>query len=219
MKLIKKTLEPFLIPGVKYYLEKDRYFRYRGHRYLVKKGVFHPLFFFSSKVLLKYLQEMEWKAQKVLELGAGCGFISLSLSRQGARVVASDISPIAIQNLRENLRQDPSELQIIKSDLFDDIPAQIFEWIIINPPYYPKNPQNELEQALFCGASYEYFEKLFFQIPDYLNTESKLIMILSEDCNIPHIQSIATKNNLHWQEIKSVKVWWEKNYLFEIKKK
>ena len=74
----------------------------------------------------------------------------------------------------------------------------------------------ESEYAWFCGQDFDYFQKLFFQMKTFMNYTSKAIMVLSEDCNIEVIKSLALQNKFKWQLIEQKKIWYEVNYLFEI---
>jgi release factor glutamine methyltransferase len=101
--------------------------------------------------------------------------------------------------------------------LFDSFSEKTFDLILINPPYFPRNPQTEAENAWYCGENYEYFEKLFTQLSKYLTPSGKAFMVLSEDCNVLKISSLAISHGLFWQQIDQKKIRFEMNYLFEIK--
>mgnify|MGYP001794333746 FL=1 len=214
--IIKKIFAWSVIPLVQWYLTKDRNFRYQQLKVKVFRGVFHPGFYFSTKLLLKHLGGLSLARQKFLELGAGTGIISLLAARQGAQVTASDINPDAIANICHNKQTHKAKIEVIQSDLFDSFADRTFDYIVINPPYYPKNPQSNSEQAWYCGENFEYFTKLFGQLPDFLKSNGQAIMILSSDCAIDHIRQMAQNHGLQWQQIKKVRVWWEHNYLFKI---
>ena len=104
----------------------------------------------------------------------------------------------------------------IFSDLFQNIENRAFDYIIINPPYYPKAPKNVKEQAWFCGEHFEYFEKLFHQLPEYLSPKTNCFMILSQDCAIEKIKAIALKNALAFELVSEKKDWVETNFIFSI---
>lgn len=201
---------------VLWYLRKDRYYTYKGIKILVRNGVFHPAFFFSSKLLLHEVLKQNIANKKVLELGAGSGLISFHLASKKAIVTATDISQMAIDGLKENKDNLSLEMTIIKSNLFDDIPLQSFDYIIINPPYYPKKPTNDAEKAWYCGENFEYFEKLFYQLEPYTHPQSVVLMSLSEDCDFQKIASIATKYNLLFKEYINKMTLWERNYIYKI---
>ncbi len=161
---------------------------------------------------------MDVSGKSFLELGAGNGLISISAAKRGALVTSSDISTKVIELLKENARSNTVELTIINSDLFDTIPEQLFLVIAINPPYYPKTPRNEFEQAWYCGENFEYFEKLFLQLPKYHDDKSQVLMVLSEECDLKRISSIASKNNYDLNLREKKRIYWEMNYIFEIRR-
>ena len=51
-----------------------------------------------------------------------------------------------------------------------------------------------------------------------MTLDSYIVMILSQDCNIEKISSIAQKNAFSWEQKDSRKIWGEWNYIYEIKK-
>lgn len=120
--------------------------------------------------------------------------------------------------MNKNAKENSLNIEIIYSDLFDSIKKQSFDYIIINPPYYPKKPESIKENAWFCGENFEYFERLFKQLENQLSLHINCFMILSEDCNIEKIKAIAKKNNLISKCIEQKTVIQEKNFIFKIEK-
>ncbi len=216
-KTIKRIATPILQPLSKWYLSKERAFEYQGIKIKVLPSVFHPGLFISTKILLQFLSDKPLRNKTFLELGAGSGIISILAAKKGAQVTASDINPTAIRNIESNARQNEVNLQLIHSDLFDRFPQRCtFDWVIINPPYYPNQPANEGEYAFFCGPKFEYFQKLFAQLPHFKNEQSTIFMILSEDCDRQNIEKIARKHQLHLTQIFEKKVLGEWNYIYQI---
>ncbi|MEI7977516.1 MAG: methyltransferase [Bacteroidota bacterium] len=217
---MKKYTKKFIQVTVGYlillYLKKDRFYTYNEIKILVKKDVFHPGFFFSTKFLLSSIKTFELTNKKVLELGAGSGIISFYCDKKGANVTSSDISPIAINGLIENNKKLKANVTIIESDLFDKIPTQVFDFIIINPPYYPKKPNSDSEKAWYCGENFEYFEKLFKQLNPYNNGNAIVFLSLSEDCDFYKIASIASKNNFLLEKYLSKMILWERNFIYKV---
>ncbi len=141
--------------------------------------------------------------------------ISMFCSRQGANVVASDISPVALQGIRQNTKANNISLAVIESDLFDCINPSDFDLIVINPPYFPNAVRTTKDLAWFCGVNFEYFEKLFSQLRDKPDS-TEVLMILSEDCDLVQIASIATKSQFRLIEVHAVKTMGERNFIFRI---
>lgn len=218
-KLVRRITTNFLGPIILWYTKQDRIYGYEGTSILVKKGVFHPGFFLSTKFLLRVIKNYPFKNKTVLELGAGSGLISFFLATKKAVVTATDISTVAIEGLYLNNSRLHSNITIIKSDLFGQIPTQQFDYIIINPPYYPKDPQNEEERAWFCGQDHQYFIHLFAQIGPYTQQSTTILMSLSEDCYINQIMAIAESNNFFLTLIKKKRIMGELNFIYQIIKK
>jgi release factor glutamine methyltransferase len=215
-KKIKKIIFPVAKFAFDKYHLKQRNYTYEGIKVKISAEVFPPHFTISTKIFLEFLKPLEITGKNFLELGCGSGIISLFAASKGANVTASDINQIAISELKEASTQNEIPLNVVYSDLFDNLKDQSFDYIIINPPYYPKAPQNDKERAWFCGEDFEYFEKLFSQLPQQLAPNTW--MILSEDCEIEHIKNVASKNGLSFELILQKSVVKEKNYIFSIQK-
>ena len=215
-RILKKVLTPILQPLTKAYLSKDRTYQLHGIKIKVRKGVFHPGLFFSTRILFDYIKEQDLSQETFLELGAGTGLISVVASQMGAEVTASDISEMAIQNMAINADSNQVEFSITKSDLFENIPKQIFDWVVINPPYYPRDPRNEEEKAWFCGKDFQFFQGLFKNLGEFINQNSRVILILSQDCEQETILKIASHHGFRFQKILEKRTWWEKNYIFQV---
>jgi release factor glutamine methyltransferase len=182
----------------------------------VYPGVFHPGLFFSTKILLGYLKIESLQGMKVLELGAGSGLLSIYCAKHGAIVTASDISKNTTDCLRENAMINNVQVAIVLSDLFDCIDPSNFDMIIINPPFYPRDVQSEKDFAWFCGSEFEYFKKLFCQLSQNACSRVTIVMVLSEDCDINQIQTLAKRNGLLLNQIYKKKSAGEDNYIFKI---
>ncbi len=216
MNLLKKIVLSFYQPFVAKKIYRTSVYKWEDIILHIPPGVFHPKYFFSTKFLLQTIQQQDLKNKKILELGAGSGLISISCAKAGAIVTSSDISKRVVQTLHENVKSNAVQIEIIESDLFDTIPPQDFDLIAINPPYYPKDPRNELEQAWYCGKDFEYFEKLFRQLGNYMHDTTQVIMVLSEDCNLDRIFKIARQNHFIFKQTAKRKFWWELNLIFTI---
>lgn len=218
-KFIKRISFRILYSLSKYYLSKERTYKYKDIVIKVLPDVFHPGLFFSTKILLKYLNDKKLIGNSLLELGAGTGLISVFCAKKEAVVTATDINGTSIKNIEQNAVDNSVSINIFHSDLFNDIPEQKFDWIIINPPYYPKDPRDEYGLAWFCGSDFRFFTKLFDQLVLYSNVSTNTIMILSEDCDIKKISDIAQSKSFTLYEIKRMRKWSEWNYLYRIEKK
>jgi len=86
----------------------------------------------------------------VLDLctGSGCIAIACAYAFDQAEVVASDISADALDVAAVNRSNHGLEqrLQLVESDLFNNIPQQLFDIIVSNPPYVSEREMAELDR-------------------------------------------------------------------------
>lgn len=215
-KLLRKIAHPVFRRYYNWYHRKPRNYSYRGTTVPVYPGVFSPHFTTTTKNFLEFLKTKELKQMKLLELGCGCGIISAYAWNRGANVTATDISPVVVGYFKKFTEEQGMAIDVIHSDLLDNVSVNEFHYVIINPPFYPKLPKNDTEKAWYCGERFEYFKKLFYQLGISPKNQATVWMILSEDCDIEKIKSIASKNNLHLTLQKEIRKWNEVNYIFEV---
>jgi len=198
------------------YLSKTRSYQYEDIRLEVAPEVFHPGFFFSTNVLLKYVKQLPLQGKLFLEPGCGSGLISIYAAKRGAIVTATDINKIALEFLSKNSRVNSATLTIIESDLFRDIPVQPFDIIAVNPPYYKKQPRTARDYAWHCGENGEFFESLFGNLSRYIHPKSEACMVLFDGCDMEMINSLASQNGFELQCVHSHENLLEKNSVFKI---
>jgi release factor glutamine methyltransferase len=70
--------------------------------------------------------------------GTGCVAVSAALERPGARVVATDLSPEALELARENAAALGATVDLRQGDLYAPLrPGERFDVVAANPPYVP----------------------------------------------------------------------------------
>lgn len=210
--IVARTYKPWL----EKYLSQTRVYRYGNIRLTIPPEVFHPGFFFSTRLLLRHIRTLPLKGKKLLELGAGSGLIAIDAARKGAIVTATDINPVAIRYLRMNSEKNEVKSNIILSDLFRHIPPQQFDIIAINPPYYKKIPAAWIDHAWFCGEQGEYFTGLFSQLADFVHAGTSTIMILCDGCDIRMIETTAAQYGFRMCCVQTCPTLLERNFIFKI---
>jgi ribosomal protein L3 glutamine methyltransferase len=119
--------------------------------------------------------------------GSGCIGIASALYLEQAQVLLSDICPKAIAIARLNIEryQLNQRVSAVVSDLFIDIPTQLFDLIISNPPYVDVNdlasmPLEYHAEPLLGLTSgddgLDFTRRLLRQAPDYLSETGVLIV-------------------------------------------
>tara|TARA_R110002126_G_scaffold157104_1_gene304599 strand:+ start:26725 stop:27399 length:675 start_codon:yes stop_codon:yes gene_type:complete len=215
---IKKITHPFLRIGTKIWFSKPRKYAYKGVKVMVHPDVFPPHYTISTKILLDFIDTLGLAKTSLLELGCGSGIISLFAASKGAKVTATDINKKAIEYLKIASLKNKLPITVLFSDLFSELENNYFDFIIINPPYYPKNPKNCKERAWFCGDDFEYFKKLFYQLSKREKTET-IYMILSEDCELKTIKNIANSFEYQFTVVLEKTVFKEHNFIYQLEKK
>lgn len=212
---IKKITHPFFKVVTKIWFSKPRKYSYKGINVLVHPEVFPPHYTISTKILLDFIDTLDISKKSFLELGCGSGIISLFAASKKAKVTATDINTKALEYLKKAAVKNNLPITVLYSDLFSELAGNLFDVIIINPPYYPKDPKTQKEQAWFCGLDFEYFDQLFNQFSKRKKNET-IFMILSEDCDLNKIKSIANSYGFTFSLILEKTKLKEKNYIYQI---
>lgn len=79
------------------------------------------------------------KAERILDIGAGTGLVSLMLAqRSRAKVFAVELDEPAFVQMRENVESSPwkERVEAIHSDIKQYAPGMTFDVIVSNPPYF-----------------------------------------------------------------------------------
>jgi release factor glutamine methyltransferase len=219
MRTLQYFLHLFIVkPFLRLYLRRDRIARHDGFKLLVRKGVFHPSFFFSTRIMYDFLKSLDLKGKSVLEVGSGAGLLSLLALRKGAKVTALDIDPAAVDSTRKNIKSNfpAADAHVIESDLFRSLKDERFDYIVINPPYYFKDAVHESQRAWYCGSNGEYFARLFEGLCRFLKPEGHAYLILEERCEIERIRSIASARQVETQLVATRQLRWETSFIYSL---
>lgn len=129
-------------------------------------------------------------ATRVLDLccGSGCIGITICLETLNTTVVASDISHQAVEQTAQNIRHLGVEdrVEVLQSDLFEELPKEAFDLIVSNPPYVgtdfgpapdPEVASHEPSMALFSGRyGTDHIRSIVERAPSYLIEGGSLIV-------------------------------------------
>lgn len=213
-KIVQYIIHPFYKRYHFWYHRKPRNYKYKNVYTMVQPGVFSPKHTVSTKVFLDFISTLNLVSKNVLELGCGSGIIAIHTAFMGAKVVASDINQTALTSLALVAKNQNLLVKTVESNLFDKLTNLPFDYIFINPPYYPQQPQTIAEQAWFCGPNFEYFKKLFSQLAGPLKSGAKPYMILSNQCEVGQIQLFAKEQGILFTLVHEETLTFEVNYIF-----
>jgi HemK-related putative methylase len=86
--------------------------------------------------------------ERVLEIGAGLGLAAVLAAKAGARVVATDVVPQAVEAIRANAALNGVIIDARVGDCYAPVAGERFDLICTNPPQMPTPPGREREDAV-----------------------------------------------------------------------
>lgn len=141
MKLSSKFLE-FI-----HHLSAHRIYNIDGKIIYLTTDVFSPKFTVTPKFVADNLKlRSEWS---ILDMGTGSGYIAIRAAEKVRKVTAVDNNPSAVRCAKINvtLNRLNQKIAVYRSDLFSNLKNKVFDSIIFNPPYFPGEPKNPLQEA------------------------------------------------------------------------
>lgn len=105
---------------------------------------------------------------RILDVGTGSGAIAVSLAKmvKGAKVVAVDISDIALEIAAKNAAKNGVDVEVVKADALADMShLGQFDIIVSNPPYIPQSDLSSMNRNV---VDYEPHTALFVADNDAL---------------------------------------------------
>ncbi|MCI4434353.1 MAG: methyltransferase [Thermoplasmata archaeon] len=152
---------------------------------------------------------------KILEVGAGSGYISLELAKRGFDVTATDIDEDAISHMEYVSKMEKLNIRIVKSDLFENIEGE-FDTIIFNPPYLPGDITQDI--AIYGGMmGQEIVERFLEQAYDHLSKNGTIYVIFS---SYNDIEKLRKKFYFYsFKEIARKNFFFHSIYVYRLEKK
>ena len=147
----------------------------------------------DTEVIVEEVLDIAKKSEvagiKILDIGTGSGAIAIAVASEipHASVMATDISPAALEVARRNAESLglQNRIDFRQGDLLEPVEG-VFDIIASNPPYigaveYKELPEGvrlfEPREALFAGKSgLEFYEKIIYQAADHLKKNGWLLL-------------------------------------------
>lgn len=145
----------------------------------------------DTDLLARVLREREpdLRGRRCADVGTGTGAIALVLAELGARVVAVDVSPLAVGLARENLAG--RALGVVRGDLMGALSGP-FDVVAFNAPYLPSEPEERIEGWLdraFHGGEggVEVSERWVHDLPRVLAPQGRAYLAVSSRADLERL--------------------------------
>jgi release factor glutamine methyltransferase len=121
--------------------------------------------------------------ERVLEIGAGVGLGAVLAARAGARVVATDVVPAAVETIRANAALNGVSLDARLGDGYAPVAGERFDLIATNPPQMPTPPGRERRDATAAADNggvdgWEVLDRLVAGAPAHLVPGGRMLFTI-----------------------------------------
>lgn len=167
-----------------------------GLRFKVSADVLAPRP--ESEKIVEFAIKYAPKDSRLLDVGTGCGALAIAAvkNRPDITATATEYSDEAMRVAEENIKSHGVSIELIKSDVLDDVTGK-FHTVIANLPYLKDDEdlepevQKEPQVALLGGPDgLDLYRKFFNQLPSHLESGG-YVFIESDPWQQPDLIKIA----------------------------
>ena len=162
-------------------------FFFENVRVVVFPGVYEP-----REDTLMVLESIDVrKGDRVIDMGCGCGIVSIVASVKGGRCIAVDISRKAVKNACYNAKVNRVSIRVVRSDLFSAFKKRLkVERVYFNAPYIPEDPTDEESLSWAGGKRYEVIKRFLVELREGVEFLTCLLVVRNDAELIGFIESI-----------------------------
>jgi release factor glutamine methyltransferase len=183
----------------------SRTVKYKKWQFFVPPGIFKASLSESLQLYeLTFQESPRLRGDRALDMGCGCGPISVLMASMGWNVMAVDLSSKAIDSALYNAKINNVKLDARLGDLFSSIKKnEKFDLITFNIPYFCCNSEQfphltEIERSWFWRE--QDLINFFTAAKDYLLPKGQIVIFTSSyaDFNPHNLKYISSKVGLEF---------------------
>jgi len=206
------SFKPFVLPKtLNCSIKRIFMLEYEGIKLELSPEVYPPEE--DTLLFLEALKKEDFKKEEeALEVGCGCGLLSLYLAKHIKHATGIDINGKAVELSEKNARLNKMEnVNFFVSDMFSGI-KKTFDIILFNPPYIPatERPLQKIDLSYHGGRDGRFLTLRFLKaFPDYLKKGGRAYLLQSSLSGIKDTLGFLEKKGYR------VKILSEKNLFLE----
>jgi release factor glutamine methyltransferase len=152
-------------------------FVWRGATFRVPQGVQPPKA--GSLFFCRHLNAR--RGERALEIGGGLGLAAVLMAKAGARVVATDVVPEAVEAIRANALLNGVDVDARLGDCYAPVVGERFDLVCANPPQMPTPPGRARRDAVAAADNggedgWEILDRVIRDAPAHLAPGGRLLV-------------------------------------------
>ncbi len=141
-------------------------------------------FLIAENMLLK-------EDELILDMGVGCGILSILAAEKAKKVVAIDINPLALSCSKDNIKRNAvnGNVDLLCGDLFSPLKNEgRFDLILFNAPYLPSKlftRDSWISYAWVGGINgRQVIDRFLLEASSYLKNTGRILLVQSTLANV-----------------------------------
>lgn len=170
----------------------------------VPGSVLGVAYFRVGAVLAEVVARESRPGDRLLDMGAGTGIVSLAAARRGAWATAIDVNPAAVRATRVNAMLNRLPVDARGGDLFAPLaPPERFEAVAFNPPFFerPMDPAHPLALALSDGPGLPLLARFLEGVRAHLAPGGRIYVAGSTNGALARMRSTYDDRGFGWQTV------------------